>query len=134
MIVLILWRKKKIILNIKDYIEKQKDFYFLHVEDSPEKSLEQNENNEPDFGVLKNLKLEVNERKAGMIKSNQDTYNSTFIISYDLFKNAEFINNEIKNLINDIKTNKDKYIWINDTNLNQLNEDIDKFSQQFNCI
>ena len=57
--------------------------------------------------VLKNIKLGVAERKAGMIESNKDTYNSTFLISYDLFKNSLFINNEIRNLINDIQTNRD---------------------------
>ncbi len=51
---------------------------------------------------MNNLNAENNGRKAGLLESNNDTYNSTFLISYDLFKNASFINNEIKNLINDI--------------------------------
>ena len=118
--------------DIKDYLEKQKDFYFLQIEEEdPNKNTEQNENNDPDYDVLKNLNLGVNERKAGMIESNNDTYNSTFLMSYDLFKNTEFINNEVTNLINDIQTNKDNYLNEYNTNINQLNEDIEKLSQPF---
>ena len=61
-----------------------------------------------------------------MIESNKDTYNSTFLIGYNLFKNALFINNEIRNLINDIQTNRDKYLTEFNNNLNQL-KDLDKF-------
>ena len=122
--------------DIKNYLEKQKDFYFLQIEEDEQsdKSLEPNENNDADYDVLKNLKLGANEGKAGMIESNKDTYNSTFLISYDLFKNTAFINNEVKNLIDDIQTNRDKYLDEYDQNLTQLNEDIDKFSQPFNGV
>ena len=128
-------KEEKIKKDIKDYLEKQKDFYFLQVEEEESnKNTEQNENNDPDYDVLKNLKLGANERKAGMIESNKDTYNSTFLISYDLFKNTAFINNEITNLINDIQTNKDNYLNEYNTNINQINEDIEKLSQPFNGV
>ena len=124
-------KEKTIKKDIKDYLEKQKDFYFLEIgEDQPE----QNEKNDPDFDVLKNLKIGVKERKAGMIESNKDSYNSTFLMSYDLFKNTAFINNEIKNLINDIQTNRDKYLAEYNLNVNQINEDIDNFSKPFNGV
>ena len=117
--------------DIKDYLEKQKDFYFLQVDEA--KQDKDNEQNDPDYDVLKNLKSE-NKEKAGMIQSNNDTFNSTFLLSYDLFKNASFINNEIKNLINDIQANKDKYLTEYNMNLNQIREDLDKFGQPFNGL
>ena len=120
--------------DIKNYMEKQKDFYFLNVEEEEKNGKNEEENNDPDYDVLKNLKLGANERKAGMIESNKDAYNSTFLISYDLFKNTLFINKEIRNLINDIQTNRDKYLTEYNKNLNQINEDIDKFSQSFNGV
>ena len=146
--------------DIRKYLEKQKDFYFLQIEEDNEKEKEkeneiengnekenkqeqeqdkekivdQNKNDDPDYDVVKNLKAENNGRKAGLIESNNDSYNSTFLISYDLFKNASFLNNEIKNLINDIQANRDKYLTEYNMNLNQLNEDTDKFSQPFNGV
>ena len=128
-------KEENIKKDIKDYLEKQKDFYFLQIEEEESnKNSEQNENNEPDYDVLKNLKLGANERKAGMIESNNDTYNSTFLMSYDIFKNTAFINNEVTTLINDIQTNKDNYLNEYNTNINQINEDIEKFSQPFNGV
>ena len=69
-----------------------------------------------------------------MIESNKDTYNSTFLISYDLFKNTAYINNEIKCIIEDLQENKDKYLNEYNTHLKQINEDIDKFSHPFKGI
>ena len=114
--------------DIKNYFEKQKEFYYLQVEDPSEQNMIINN---PDYDVLKNLKTES---KEGMIQNNRDAYNSTFLINYDLFKNTAFINNEIKNLMNDIQSNRDKYLTEFNINLNQLNEDLEKFSQQFNGI
>ena len=128
-------KEKHIKKDMKNYLEKQKDFYFLQIEENQdENDSEKKEINDPDYDVLKNLKLGENEGKAGMIQSNKDTYNSTFLISYDLFKNAKFINNEIKNLINDIQTNKDKYLSEYNINVNQINDDVDKLSQPFNGV
>ncbi len=130
-------KEEEIKKDIKNYLEKQKDFYYLQIDEENEKNPEENENNEnndADIDVLKNLKIDNKDRKAGMIESNNDTYNSTFLMSYDLFKNAKFINNEIKNLINDIQINKDKYLTEYNMNINQINEDIDKFSKPFNGV
>ena len=65
-----------------------------------------------------------------MKESNKDTYNITFLISYNLFKNTDFINNEIKNLIDD--TNRDKSLDEYNKNLTKINED--KFNQSFNDL
>ena len=114
--------------DIKNYFKKQKDFYFLQIEEDTD------ENKEADFDLLKNLKEGNNERKAGLIESNRDTYNSTFLMSYDLFKNTAFLNNEIKNLMHDIQSNRDKYLAEHNMNINQLTEDLEKFGQPFNGI
>ena len=58
--------------DIKSYFKKQKDFYFLEIEEDTDDK----KGMEPDYDVLKNLNLGANERKAGMIESNRDTYNS----------------------------------------------------------
>ena len=116
--------------DIKSYFKKQKDFYFLQIEEGTDEKKEKG----ADYDVLKNLNVGANERKAGMIESNKDTYNSTFLMSYDIFKNTAFLNNEIKNLMNDIQSNRDKYLAEHNMNVNQLTEDLEKFSQPFNGI
>ena len=116
--------------DIKSYFKKQKDFYFLEIEEDTDDK----KGMEPDYDVLKNLNLGTNERKAGMIESNRDTYNSTFLMSYDIFKNTAFLNNEIKNLIHDIQSNRDKYLAEHNMNVNQLTEDLEKFGQPFNGL
>ena len=108
--------KEKTIKNdIKNYLEKPKDFYFLEVEGVPQLHV-----NNPDH--------------SGMIESNKDTYNSIFLINYDIFKNTAFINNEIRNLMKNIESNKEKYLTEFNLGLNQINEDVDKFSKEFKGI
>ena len=127
-------KKDKIKEDIKKYLDKQKDFYFINVKDENEEGGNDKElHNDPDFDVLKNLKKNVN-KKAGMIESNNDTYNSTFLISYDIFKNALYINSQICKLLNDINDNKEKYLNEFNENINKINEDIDKLSKPFNGI
>ena len=120
--------KEKVIKNdIKNYLEKQNDFYFLKVEEEPNL-------NDPDYDVLKNLNLGNKESNPGMVVNNKDTYNSVFLINYDIYKNTAFINSEIRNLMNDIQTNRDKYLTEFNLNLKIINENVDKFSQQFNGL
>ena len=120
--------KEKVIKNdIKNYMEKQNDFYFLQVEEEPNL-------NDPDYDILKNLNLGNKESNPGLTVNNKDTYNSVFLINYDIYKNTAFINSEIRNLMNDIKTNRDKYLTEFNLNLKIINENVDKFSQQFNGI
>ena len=66
-----------------------------------------------------------------MIHPNKDNVNTTFLISYDLLKNTEWINNEIKNIIVNIKTNTEKYL--NDFNEKSkiIEEDIRKLLEPF---
>ena len=120
--------KEKVIKNdIKNYLEKQNDFYFLKVEEEPNL-------NDPDYDVLKNLNLGNKESNPGMVVNNKDTYNSVFLINYDIYKNTAFINSEIRNLMNDIQTNRDKYLTEFNLNIKIINENVDKFSQQFNGL
>ena len=120
-------KEENIKKEMKNYLEKQKDFYFIQIEEEP---TEPNAD-DSDFDVLKNVNLGNKEKKAGMIENNKDTYNSTFLISYDIFKNTAFINNEIRNLINDIQSNRDKYLTEFNMTLNQINENLETFSQPF---
>ena len=120
--------------DIEKYLEKQKDFYYINIINENEELNKENEiNNDPDFDLLKNLKKKTH-KDYGMTQSNNDTYNSTFLISYDLFKNASYINSEICKLLNDINANKEKYLNEFNENINKINEDIDKLNNQFNGV
>ena len=123
-------QKEKIKNDIKDYLKKQKDFYFIQVKDEEENMKDLND---PDYDLLGNLKKMAN-KDAEMNKENNDTYNSSFILSYDIVKNTEFINNEICKLLNDIKLNKEKYLNEFDENIKKLHEDIDKLNAPFNGL
>ena len=120
--------------DIEKYLEKQKDFYYINIINENEELNKENEiNNDPDFDLLKNLKKKTH-KDYGMTQSNNDTYNSTFLISYDLFKNTSYINSEICKLLNDINANKEKYLNEFNENINKINEDIDKLNNQFNGV
>ena len=43
-------------------------------------------------------------------ENNNDKFNASFLIRYDLFKNIEYINEKIKSIILDIKSNAQEYI------------------------
>jgi hypothetical protein len=90
--------------------------------------------NDPDYDLLKNLNMGKKKSNPELIQNNKDTYNSVFLINYDIYKNKAFINNEIRNLMNDIQTNRDKYLIEFNLNIKILNENVDKLSQQFNGL
>ena len=121
-------REAKIKQEIKDYLEKekQKDFYFIKVQEQLE-----NENNSPDYDVLTNLKKDEN-GDNGLIQINNDTFNTTFLLSYDLFKNTHFINGQIIKFINDIKENKERYLREFNEIIQLIREDIEKLNKPFN--
>ena len=121
-------KRNQIKSDIKKYMDKNKDFYYITIKNAQE---EINKENEPDFDVLKNLKKNINQ-DAGMIKDNNDIYNATFLLNYDIFKNTLYINNEICKLLNDIFLNKEKYLKEFNDNINQINEDLNKLSKPFN--
>ena len=73
-------KKDKIKNDINDLFEKHKFFFNL-----------ENDNH-------------INE------ENNNDKFNASFLIRYDLFKNIEYINEKIKSIILDIKSNAQEYI------------------------
>ena len=73
-------KKDKIKSDINDLFEKHKFFFNL-----------ENDNH-------------INE------ENNNDKFNASFLIRYDLFKNIEYINEKIKSIILDIKSNAQEYI------------------------
>ena len=126
-------KKSQIKNDIKEYLEKSKDFYYIQINENEDLQNENEINPDPDFDVLKNLKKNVN-KKAGMIEGNDDMYNSTFLTNYDIFKNTAYLNSEICKLLKDIKENKEKYINELNSNIKQINEDIDKLNKPFNVL
>ena len=124
-------KKDKIKDEIKQYLTKQKVFYYINV--SPDDDSNEKEMNNPDFDVLKNFKKNVN-KNGVMTQSNNDTYNSTFLITYDLLKNSLYLNTKICNALNDIKANKEKYLNELNQNITQINEDIDKLNKPFEGV
>ena len=135
-------KKEKLKNDIKKYLNKQKDFYFINIKEENEQKEEKNEKeNEkekenasaPDLDVLKNLNNNNNNNnEEGLIENNNDTYNTTFLIIYDLYKNTLYINDQICKVLNNLKANKDNYLSEFNGNIKQINEDIDKLSQPFN--
>jgi hypothetical protein len=131
-------KKEKLKDDIKVYLKKQKDFYFINVKEEEEEKENENEKikeiaSDPDFDLLKNLKKNTN-IEPDVIESNNDTYNTTFLISYDIYKNTLYINEQICKLFNDIKTNKFNYLVEFNGNIKQINDDIDKLNKPFNGI
>ena len=91
--------------NLNNFFEKQKKFFCIDINEdvAPEKV-------DPEASqVLKNLEGNT-ASPMGMIQPNKDTVNSTFLITYDLLKNTSFMNNLIKEIIDDVKLNTDKYL------------------------
>ena len=86
-------------------METQKNFFCIDINEGVDS---QNVNPEASE-VLKNLEGE-GASPMGMIQPNKDTVNSTFLLTYDLLKNTEFMNNLIRDIFIDIKSNTETYI------------------------
>lgn len=52
---------------------------------------------------------DINSLHHVLSKDNKDRTNSTFLITYDLLKNTQNINDHIKYFINDIRLNRKIY-------------------------
>ena len=87
--------------DIKIFLEKQKNFLCIDIVEG-NGELESND-------VVNNLQVNT-KSNFGLISNNKDGANSIFLITYDLLKNTENINEQIKYFINDIKVNREKYI------------------------
>ena len=95
----------KVKKNLNNFLETQKNFFCIDINEGVDS---QNVNPEASE-VLKNLEGE-GASPMGMIQPNKDTVNSTFLLTYDLLKNTEFMNNLIRDIFIDIKSNTERYI------------------------
>ena len=96
---------KKLKEDIKLFFEKQKAFLCIDINESSTINRDNPQANE----VMKNLQ-EGNKTNTGLVKTNKDRLNGTFLITYDLLKNTKHLNDQIKYFINDIRLNKDKFL------------------------
>ena len=68
------------------------------------------EQNNPQVSeVMQNLK-EGSKTNTGLITTNKDKLNATFLITYDLLNNTKNINNQIKYFMNEIRINREKFM------------------------
>ena len=106
-------KENKIKSEIKGFMENQQKFYNFQIEEeiSTKASSERTENNQ-DYYLFRNKLEEWNENQ-----SNKDAYNTIFLVNYDLIKNTEYINEVIRNLIDDIDSNKKRYLEDFDENI-----------------
>jgi hypothetical protein len=96
--------EKKFKNNLYKFFEKFKNFVFIDINENLEAEKINPEANE----IIKNLEGN-SANPEGMIQPNKDMANSAFLISYDILKHTEFMNNLIKNIFIDIKFNLDKF-------------------------
>lgn len=112
--------------DIKAFLEKQKKFLNINILD---------ENSIEDTDILKNLQEVITHHNHHEVKGNQDNTNSIFLITYDLLKNTENVNEHIKYFINDIRLNREKYINDFNNKKNIIYDDIQKLQNAFDgCL
>ena len=123
--------------NIKDYLKnyfnKEKDFYNIIIEEEIN-TKESSEINAyiQDLDLIKNFKFdEINNYNY---ENNKDSFNIIFLTNYDLIENINFVNKEIRKLISDIIENKNKYIKIFENNIKLINNDIKEIKEDFKGI
>ena len=112
--------------DIKIFLEKQKNFLCIDILDNSDEQISNN--------IVKNLQQNI-KSNFGLVSNNKDATNSIFLITYDLLKNTENINEHIKYFINDIKVNREKYIrdFINQKNV--IFDNMEKLKKDFDgCI
>jgi len=117
--------------DIKNYMNNQKEFYNIQIEDeiSTKASSERTRSNQ-DLDLINNLKMGgINEHQ-----SNRDKFNTIFLTNYDLIKNTEYINGEIRKLIDDIENNKNIYMINFENKIKLINLDLDKFDDEFKGV
>ena len=99
---------QKLKKDLKNFIEKEKKFFCIDI--SGNDDLDNiNQTNPEASEVITNLK-EQSKTSAGLITTNKDNLNSTFLITYDLLKHTKNINDQIRYFINDIRVNREKFI------------------------
>ena len=121
---------KKLKKDLKVFVDKQKKFFCIDVSNNA--ALENLKKNNPEANeVITNLK-EGSKTNFGMITTNKDNLNSTFLIIYDLLKNTKNINDHIRYFINDIRINREKYINDFTKQKELIYEELNKLQSYFN--
>ena len=99
---------QKLKKDLKDFIEKQKNFFCIGISDN--NGLENINQSNPEAGdLITNLK-EQSKTNTGLITTNKDNLNTTFLITYDLLKHTKNLNGQICYFINEIRLNREKFI------------------------
>ena len=121
---------KKLKKDLKVFVDKQKKFFCIDVSNNA--ALENLKKNNPEANeVITNLK-EGSKTNFGMITTNKDNLNSTFLIIYDLLKNTKNINDHIRYFINDIRINREKFINDFTKQKELIYEELNKLQSYFN--
>ena len=121
---------KKLKKDLKVFVDKQKKFFCIDVSNNA--ALENLKKNNPEANeVITNLK-EGSKTNFGMITTNKDNLNSTFLIIYDLLKNTKNINDHILYFINDIRINREKFINDFTKQKELIYEELNKLQSYFN--
>ena len=115
--------------NLNNFLEKQKNFFCIDLNEGVDSENINPEANE----VLKNLEGGT-ASPLGMIQPNKDSVNSTFLITYDLLNNTQFMNNLIKDIFVDIKNNVERYIDEFNAKSLEVEEAINKLLEPFEGI
>ena len=105
--------------DLKNFFEKQKNFLCLDVNSNSDII----QNNPEANQLITNLK---EGSKLGLIQTNKDKLNTTFLLTYDLYEQTKNINDEIKYYIKNLKLNKEKYLNDFNNEVNIIYEDIEK--------
>jgi hypothetical protein len=121
---------KKLKKDLKVFVDKQKKFFCIDVSNNA--AIENLKKNNPEANeVITNLK-EGSKTNFGMITTNKDNLNSTFLIIYDLLKNTKNINDHIRYFINDIRINREKFINDFTKQKELIYEELNKLQSYFN--
>ena len=120
---------QKLKKDLKVFIEKQKKFFCIDINENSD--LEKIKQTNPLANELIANLQEDSKTNTGLITTNKDNLNATFLITYDLLKHTKNINDQIRYFINDIRINREKFI--NDFNHQKevINEDINKLQSHF---
>ena len=124
-------KEKNIKNDLKNFLSSQKEFYNLQIEEEiSTKASSSRTGNNQDLDLINNFKMEgINESQV-----NRDRFNTVFLSNYDLFKNTEYINGEIRKLIEDIDNNRDRYMKYFLENIKLINSEIDIFNEEFKGV
>ena len=115
--------------NMVNFLGKFKNFVFVDTNDNIEAEKVNPEANE----VIKNLEGN-SANPEGMIQPNKDLANSSFLITYDLLKHTEFMNNLIKNIFIDVKLNFERYTEELNIKSKEAEESINKLLTPFEGV